>query len=86
MHLLARKKDCKKTSAQGGNPEVRDDFITSETFKITEAKLYFPVVTLSAENDNKLLEQLKTGFKRAIKWNKYRSKMSSQARITIQII
>ena len=33
-----------------------------------------PVVTLSAENDNKLLEQLKTGFKRTIRWNKYRSK------------
>ena len=39
-----------------------------------------PVVTLSAENDNKLLDQLKTGFKRTIKWNKYRSEMSNQAR------
>ena len=37
-----------------------------------------PVVTLSAENDNKLLEQLKTRFKRTIKWNKYRSEMSHQ--------
>ena len=44
-------------------------------FKITDCKLYAPVVTLSAENDNKFLEQLKTGFKRAIKWNKYRSEM-----------
>ena len=35
---------------------------TNVTFKITDCKLYFPVVTLSAENDNKLLEQLKTGF------------------------
>ena len=42
--------------------------------------MYPPVVTLSAENDNKLLEQLKTGFKRTIKWNKYRSEMSSQTR------
>ena len=42
--------------------------------------IYVPVVTLSAENDNKLLEQLKTGFKRTIKWNKYRSKMFTQAR------
>ena len=40
--------------------------------------MYVPVVTLSAENDNKLLEQLKTGFKRAITWNKYRSEMSNQ--------
>ena len=34
--------------------------------------MYVPVVTLSKENDIKLLEQLKTGFKRTIKWNKYR--------------
>ena len=36
-------------------------------FKITDCKLYVPVVTLSAENVNKLLDQLKTGFKRTIK-------------------
>ena len=45
------------------------------TFKIKDTKLYVPVVTLSKENDTKLLEQLKTGFKRTIKWNKYRSQM-----------
>ena len=48
------------------------------TFKITDTKLYVPVVILSKENDIKLLEQLKTGFKRTIKWNKYRLKMSIQ--------
>ena len=48
------------------------------TFKIKDKKLYIPVVTLSKENDIKLLEQLKTGFKRTIKWNKYRSQMSIQ--------
>ena len=36
------------------------------------------MVTLSAENDNQLLEQLKTEFKRTIKWNKHRSEMSNQ--------
>ena len=40
--------------------------------------MYVPVVTLSVENDNKLLEQLRTGFKRTITWNKYRSEMSNQ--------
>ena len=40
--------------------------------------MYVPVVTLSKENDIKLLEQLKTGFKRTIKWNKYRSQMTIQ--------
>ena len=34
-----------------------------------DTKLYVPVVTLSKENDIKLLEQLKSGFKRTIKWN-----------------
>ena len=51
---------------------------TNATLKITDTKLYIPVVTLSTKNYNKLLEQLKTGFKRTIKWNKYRSKMSNQ--------
>ena len=45
-------------------------------FQITDTKLYFPVVTLSKGNDIKLLEQLKTGFKRTIKWNKYRSQIT----------
>ena len=66
--------------AQGDNPEVRDDSPTGSTFKITDTKLYLPVVTLSAENDNKLLEQLKTGFKRTTVWNKYRSEMSNQTK------
>ena len=48
------------------------------TFKITDVKLFVPVVTLSKEDDIKLLEQFKTGFKRTIKWNKYRSQMSIQ--------
>ena len=49
------------------------------TFKIKDTKLYVPVVTLSNENDIKLLEQLKTGFKRNIKWNKYKSQMTVQS-------
>ena len=40
---------------------------TSAKFEITDCKLYVPVVTLSAENDNKLLEQLKSGFRITIK-------------------
>ena len=42
--------------------------------------MYVPVVTLSAENDNKLLEQLKSGFRITIKWNKYISQMSNQTK------
>ena len=47
-------------------------------FTTTDTKLYVPVVTLSIENDVKLLEHLKSGFKRTIKWNKYRSQMIIQ--------
>ena len=51
---------------------------SGSTFKITDTKLYVPVVILSKENDTKLLEQLKSGFKRTIKWNKYTSQMTAQ--------
>ena len=51
---------------------------TGLEFQITDTKLYVPVVTLSKENNIKLLEKLKSGFKKTIKWNKYRSQMSIQ--------
>ena len=44
------------------------------TFKITDTKLYVPVVTLSTQDNSKLLQQLMPGFKRVISWNKYLSK------------
>ena len=44
------------------------------TFTITETNLYVPVVTLSTQDNPKLLPQLKLGFKRTISWNKYLSK------------
>ena len=47
-----------------GDINDRDNSPTNATFKIEHTKLYVPVVTLSAENNNKLLEQLKTGFEK----------------------
>ena len=44
------------------------------TFTITETKLYLPVITLSTQDNAKLLPQLESGFKRKINWNKYLSK------------
>ena len=41
------------------------------TFTITETNLYVPVVTLSTQDNAKLLPQLKSSFKRTISWNKY---------------
>ena len=44
------------------------------TFTITETKRYVPVVTLSTQDNAKILTQLKSSFKRTINWNKYLSK------------
>ena len=44
------------------------------TFTITETNLYVPVVTLSTQDNSKLLPQLKNGFKRTMSWNKYIAK------------
>ena len=41
------------------------------TFTITETNLYVSVVILSTQDNEKLLPQLKSGFKRTISWNKY---------------
>ena len=51
---------------------------TGLEFQIKDTKLHIPVVTLAKENDIKLLEKLKSGFKKTIKWNKYRSQMTIQ--------
>ena len=42
-------------------------------FAITDTKLYVPVVTLSTQGNTKLLQQLKSGFKRTVNCNKYQS-------------
>ena len=68
-------------AAQGNNPSrPAINAPTNLTFKITDTKLYVPVFTLSIENDKKRLEQLRTGFKRTIKWNKHRSKITNQTK------
>ena len=59
------------------------DNSTNARFKIINTKLNVPVVTLSTENDKRLLEQLIARFKRPIKWNKYRSKMTNQTQNNI---
>ena len=61
----------------------RDCVITNSTgagkFAITETKLYVPVVTLSTQDNAKLLQQLKSGFKTIINWNKYESSVKTFA-------
>ena len=56
------------------------------TFSIFGTKRYVPVVTLSTEDNVKLFDQLKSGFKRTINWHKYKSKATIQARTQFLII
>ena len=66
--LLTWSTDCVITNSTG-----------AEKFAITETKLYVPVVTLSTQGNAKLLQQLKSGFKRTINWNKYESNIKTFA-------
>ena len=68
--------DMTRRNAQGNNRAIVPP--RRLEFKITDTNLYVQVVTLSMKNDVTLLEQLKSGFKRTIKWNKYRSQMTIQ--------
>ena len=62
--ILTWSKGCVISSATGNTK-----------FKMTDAKLYLPFVTLSTQNNAELLEQLKSGFKRRVDWNKYHPKI-----------
>ena len=66
--ILTWSKDCVITNSTG-----------ERKFAITETKLYVPVVTLSTEDNEKLLQQLKSGFQKIISWNKYESSIKTFA-------
>ena len=77
-------KNCVITSLENriinaGPPVIRGNVPTSAKLSITDCKLYIPVVTLSKDDEIKLLTNLKSRFTREIKWNKYRSQMSTEA-------
>ena len=57
----------------------RDNAPTGATLAINDCKLYVPAVTLSKDDEIKLLTNLKSGFKREIIWNKHRSQMTAEA-------
>ena len=74
-------KNCVITSLEqrdigGGN---RDNAPTGATLAINDCKLYVPAVTLSKDDEIKLLTNLKSGFKRETIWNKYKSQMTTEA-------
>ena len=47
-------------------------------FNITDTKLCIPVVTLSTQDNAKLLQQLKSGFRNTINWNNYPTKVLTE--------
>ena len=49
-------------------------------FQINDVKLYVLVLTLSTQENIKLLKQLESGFEKTINWNKYLAKTTNQAK------
>ena len=74
-------KNCVTTSQHigvyldGGNTAAS----TNATLAINDCKSYILVVTLSKDDEIKLLTNLKSGFARETEWNKYRSQMTTEA-------
>ena len=68
IQILTWSKDCVITNSTGKGK-----------FAITEAKLYVTVVTLSTKDNEKLIQQLKSGFTKTIRWNKYESRIKTFA-------
>ena len=64
--ILTWSKDCVTSNSRGDGK-----------FAITETKLYVPAVTLSAKDNEKLLQQIKSEFKKTINWNKYESSIKT---------
>ena len=52
--------------------------IADTKFKITNTKLYFPIVTLSSKDNARLAKLLEEGFKRLVYWNEYQTKIESK--------
>ena len=65
-----------------GNCFIIDNPVENQVprLTITNTKLFVIVVTLSIPDNTKLLQQLKSGFKRTTNWNKYQSKVTVQKR------
>ena len=74
---IANSESFKFESALANNT---DNAGREKTLTIDDTKLQVPVATLSTQDNAKLLQQLKPGFKRTINWNKYKSWMTKQTR------
>ena len=66
--------NCMLTTAANANKVI---------FKITDAKLYVPIVTLSVEDNSTLSKLLNAGFKRPIYWNEYKVTLNKIVEIAV---
>ena len=64
-------KYCVLTAACADNVDPSSNNII---FTIKDKKLYFPVVTLSTKDNQKLSKLLSQGFERSVYWNEYKTK------------
>ena len=73
---------CSKKCVIGSNTPTNQE----TTFAITDTKLYVVVVTLSAQDNPKLLQRLKSGFKITTIWNKYQWKKNTRAETKFRLL
>ena len=75
MPLINREININLTCS--GNCVIFEVDVTT-TIAITDIKVYVSLVTLSTQDNAKLLQKLRSGFIITINWNKYRSKVTIQ--------
>ena len=78
--VLTSKATRNAPKPQLNTPVVDINNLINTTFTIIDCTLHVPVVTLSENEENNLLNQLKSGFKRTLRWNKYMSQISNQTK------
>ena len=63
----------------GGNENVNDNKNANNIiFTIKDTKLYVPVVTLSAKDNQNLSKVLSKGFERLVYWNEFKTKTGNK--------
>ena len=66
-------------SAAGIDNVINDNInVNNIIFTIKDTKLYVPVVTLSARDNQKLSKLLSKGFERSVYWNQYKTKSENK--------
>ena len=74
MEIIRNSVNCKVEFSLTWNEDcILTSLAGNSTFVITDAKLYVPVVTLSIDDNTKLTNLLRKGFKRSVYWNKYKA-------------